>query len=216
VPTIQGISTFLALFEHAYDQPNKDSLQQTIAAVTEWLSNTFSSSSWTRLLKHLDTARNIFVEPSELRYSIAGAQVFARMDLGIETLDRKFILYDWKCYSDNESFTDYNQAQFKHQLLVYALWPVRRDTMPIPIDSITAYVFNPITTQEDEVTFTEGDHADFELEAIRWVTLHKQLFDNVADIDIEDLEGPFDSSRSCPWCQYKAICGKDIQWSALT
>lgn len=214
-PKLQGVSCFLALFEHMYDLPDKDILSDTLQKIDLWLTNTFAWERWEQLVFHVQEAPMLFIEPFDLGYTLGGAEIFARMDVGLETKDNKFIIYDWKCYSDNIEFVEYNEKTFKHQLLTYALWPVLRERNPIPIDEVTAQVFYPSLNKTLDFTFLEEDLWDYELHVEQWVRFHDQIFTGISDIEFEDLNGPYDPEHSCPWCQFKAICGEEIAWHNL-
>ncbi len=97
VPKYEGLSTFLALFEHVYDLPDGGVLEETRSNVDQWLVNTFSWQGWPELLAAIRLARSVHVEPQYLSYTLGGARLVARMDLGIETRDGRFMVYDWKC-----------------------------------------------------------------------------------------------------------------------
>ena len=214
-PKIEGLSTFLTLFEHMYDLPTDGLLDDVQAKIQQWIRTTFAWSGWNDLLQTMKHARQVYIEPDQITYNLTGAQIFVRMDLGIETYDDQFILYDWKCYGEDEQFDEWNLDQFRHQLLVYALWPTRRTTRPIPLERVTASVFQPTNGALVPITFTENDAADIEMVVQRWVTMQQQHFANVSDIDFDDLEGPYDPQRSCPWCAFKRVCGKEIAWHEL-
>lgn len=216
-PTHDGLSTFLALFEHAYDLPTDGLLRETQERVGCWLDNTFAWEGWALLLERVRSSRLVHIEPHNLLYTIAGARINARMDVGIEdTLNRQFRIYDWKCYQDDKRFAEHDQRAFKRQMLTYALWPVRRQAAPLPIERVSGHVFNPVTGESRELHFTEEDHADFELEVDRWVRLHAAVFSGVPDVEFDDLRGPFAPERSCPWCSFKGVCGKETAWHELT
>jgi hypothetical protein len=213
-----GISRYLALFEHVYDVPfESDPLAETQQKLTRWLATTFAWNGWEPLLHQLHTAERVHIEPQYLYYRLADARIAARMDLGIETRSGQFLFWDWKCYRDDDRFAEYDQFLFRQQLLAYALWPVlRTDSPSITLDRISAQVFNPVTGEDDSLSFSKEDHADFELEVGRWVRAHAEVFTDPADVEFEDLDGPRDTQRSCPWCPLKGVCGEDIEWASLT
>ncbi len=66
------------------------------------------------------------------------------------------------------------------------------------------------------VSFTEGDLADFELLLRHWAYTQSQIFTEVHEVEFEDLSGPHNPQRSCPFCPFKAVCGKDILWHTLS
>lgn len=211
-----GLPTFLALFEHAYGLPADDALAETRASVDAWLAATFGWEGWPGLLAAVRSARAVHVEPQHLSYTMAGARLTARMDLGLESYGGRFAIYDWKCHREDSRFVEHGQRQFRQQLLTYALWPVRRELAPLPLERVSAHIFNPVTATYQELTFTNDDHADFELEVERWVGLHRRLFADVRDVEFDDLTGPYDPQRSCPWCPFKRVCGQEIAWHELT
>ncbi len=215
-PLYQGVSTFLALFEHAYDQPVNGLLRDTQQRVDQWLRNTFAWSGWLPLVEAFSGRSTTHIEPLYLNYTIAGGRVVARMDVGIEDPRGQFMLYDWKCYRDDARFAEYDQEMFKHQLLAYGLWPILRDDAPLGIDRVAARVFNPTTGEDQEIRFTEEDHADFELEVGHWVRVQRKLFTDVSEVEFDDLSGPYEPSRSCPWCEQKAVCGMEVRWHEMT
>lgn len=216
VDTVGGIPTFLALFEHAYSLPADGLLEVTQLNVDRWLLRTFAWEGWPLLIDRVRSARRVHIEPDNLLYLVAGARIRARMDVGIETHDGCFVLYDWKCYNEDKRFAAYDQRLFKQQLLAYALWTVSRAEMRVAIDRVAAHVFNPITGEEREIRFTEGDCADFKLDVDRWARLQREIFTEVGDVELDDLRGPYDPQRSCPWCSFKAVCGQEILWHKLT
>ncbi len=215
-PTCQGLSTYLALFEHAYDLPTDGILADVQQKLDAWLSNTAAWQGWARLVDSVRRAPNVYIEPQYLKYVIGGARVTARMDVGIELRSGDFALYDWKCYRDDARFAEYDQAAFKHQLLAYALWPVVRQDEPLAIDRVTARVFNPASGEEQVVHFTDDDHADFELKVASWARMQELLFPDVGQVEVDDLDGPYDPQRSCPWCPFKGVCGQELSWHTLT
>lgn len=211
-----GISTFLALFEHAYDLPVDGFLEATQFNVDQWLLHTFAWEGWKLLIDRVRSAQRVYIEPDNLLYLCAGARIRARMDVGIETQEGHFALYDWKCYNEDKRFAEYDQRLFKQQLLAYALWPVSRAEMRLGIDRVAAHVFNPIIGEEREIHFTENDCADFELNVDRWVRLQREIFTEVGEVEFDELRGPYDPQRSCPWCSFKSVCGQEILWHELT
>ncbi len=216
VEKYNGIPTFLALFEHAYGLPVDGLLEETRLNVDQWLMHTFSWEGWLPLIDHVQSARRVYIEPDNLLYLFAGARIRARMDVGVETRDGLFVLYDWKCYNEDKRFAAYDQHLFKQQLLAYALWPVSREELRLAIDRVVAHVFNPVTGEEREIHFTENDCADFEIDVDRWVRLQREMFTEVGDVVFDELRGPYDPQRSCPWCSFKAVCGEEILWHELT
>ena len=34
--------------------------------------------------------------------------------------------------------------------------------------------------------------------------------------DFEELRGPYDTERSCPWCPQRGVCGEGIDWASWT
>lgn len=216
VATLAGISTFLTLFDHVYDLPTDGALEDTQRSVDTWLTNTFAWDAWPSLVTAIRRAQAVYVEPQHLTYTIGGARLSARMDLGIERRDASFAIYDWKCHQEDVRFVDHEQRQYRQQLLAYALWPAHRAQAPLPIERVTSHVFNPVTVTHREITFTPEDEADFALEVERWAQLHTRLYTDVADVEFDDLTGPFDSQRSCPWCPLKGVCGQEITWHELT
>jgi hypothetical protein len=210
------IPVFLALFEHAYDLPADGLLEETRDDVDRWLSTTFAWDGWEPLLTEMRRAQVVHVEPRDLLYTLAGARIRARMDLGILTRDDRFLLYDWKCYNDDARFVAYDRGKEEHQLLVYALWAMQPETLGLPSERVVGHIFNPIAGACREVRFTDAECADFELEVGRWTRLQARIFDEVSGVDINDLRGPYAPERSCPWCPLKGVCGKEIAWHTLT
>jgi hypothetical protein len=215
VPTLHRIPVFLALFEHVYNIPMDGLLDWARREIDQRITNMLSWSGWPVVVEQVKTARSFYVEPEYLLYSLAGSRVYARMDLGVETADDRFIVYDWKCHGESEEFARFNQSSVKQQLLTYALWPVLRKEAPLPLDHVSACVFNAVTTDHEWLTFTERDLADFELTLGHWVRMQAKLFNELGEVDFNDLRGPYDPSRSCPWCQFKGVCGKEIAWQEL-
>lgn len=216
VASFAGLPTFLALFEHVYGLPADGALEDTRSRVDTWLANTFAWEGWPTLLAMVRLAQAVYVEPQHLSYTMAGTRLTARMDLGIESRDGHFMVYDWKCHREDHRFLEHEQRLFRRQLLAYALWPVRREVAPLPLDRVSAHIFNPVSVAHQELRFTEEDDADFELEVERWARVHAQLFTDVPDVEFEDLNGPYDSQRSCPGCPLKRVCGQEIAWHELT
>lgn len=214
-PKHQGISLFLALFDHVYDLPVEGLLDRTQQKLSNWLDTTFQWVGWVELLDEIDAARYVHIEPNNCWYEIGGTKVSARMDVGIERRDKTFVIYDWKCYSDVIDFAEHNEQVFRRQLLAYALWPVLRTNYPLPVESITGRVFYPTNGSALEFGFLEEDLWDFEIEMDNWTHFHNDVFDTITDIDFNDLPGPFDPQRSCPWCSFKSICGESILWHKL-
>jgi len=211
-----GIPVFLALFEHAYGLPSEGLLEATCADIDSWLTTTFAWEGWQALLGEMRRAEAVYVEPNDLSYTLDSVRIHARMDLGMLTRDKHFLLYDWKCYKDDERFIDYDQEMSAHQLLTYALWPIQPFTLDLPIEHVIGHIFNPVTGECREVRFTEVECADFELEIGRWRRLVARTFDEVSEVDVNDLRGPYSPERSCPWCPFKGVCGEEIAWHTLT
>lgn len=208
VATHDGLPIFLALFEHAYDLPTDGLLRDTQERIDHWLTNTFAWAGWEQLVAQLRVARTVHIEPNNLLYSIAAARINARMDVGIEDLaGGRFLIYDWKCYQNDKRFAEYDQRAFKRQLLTYALWPVRREVAPLPIECVVGQIFNPVTGESIELRFTQEDHADFELDVDRWVRLHTEVFPGIPEVEFDDLRGPYTPEHSCPWCAFKGATG---------
>ncbi len=216
VEAYDDISVFLALFEHTYGLPADGYLEETRDEVDRWLATTFAWGGWEPLLAEIRRAEAAYVEPRDLIYMLGGARIRARMDLGIATRDDRFLLFDWKCYDDDDRFAAYDRERAGHQLLAYALWPIQPTTLAIPIERVVGHIFNPIAGECREVRFTEAECADFELEVGRWARLQARIFDDVSDVDLDDLSGPYSPERSCPWCPFKGICGEGIAWHTLT
>lgn len=214
-PLYHGMSTFLALFEHQYDTETGTSLEETQEKVYRYLATTFAWERWKKVVEYIRTGRRVHIEPENLTYTLAGAKINARMDLGIELPGGKFLLYDWKTYGENERFTELNRDSFKQQLLTYALWRLKDANDLKDLDQIAGCIFNPHTGAHLDIRFNEADVSNFELEVQNWTQLQTQLFTNIEDIDFEDLDGPFDPSRTCPWCSFKGICGKGIVWNQI-
>lgn len=215
VATHRGLPTFLALFDHAYGLPTDGLLAETQTRLDAWLLNTFAWGGWDTLLGQLRRGRAAYIEPEGLLYTLAGARVRARMDVGTEPGDGTFRIYDWKCYGNPER-TAASGRGVQRQLLAYALWPVLRPVAPLPLSRVIATVFNPVSGEEETVRFTDEDRAEFELEVGRWASLQAQLFTDIAEINFDDLEGPYEPGRSCPNCPFKAVCGEEIAWHELT
>ncbi|MDQ6864049.1 MAG: PD-(D/E)XK nuclease family protein [Candidatus Dormibacteraeota bacterium] len=218
VGTINGISRYLALFEHVYDLPfDGDALAQTQQKLAQWLGTLFAWSGWEPLLQQVRTARRVYVEPQHLYYRLAEARIAARMDLGIDSRTGEFLIWDWKCYREDDRFAEYDQFLFRQQLLAYGLWPVlRSDGGAITLDRVSAQVFNPVTGEDNSLSFSDDEHSDFELEVGRWARAHAEVFTDVAEVEFEDFEGPRDTQQSCPWCPLKGVCGEDIAWATLS
>lgn len=210
------VPIYLALFEHAYGLPDDGILADIQGDVDQWLARTFAWDGWPTLAARVRTARRIYIEPATLHYPLAGARITARMDLGIETRGGTFLIYDWKCYREQERFAAHDQARFRHQLLSYALWPTLRRATPIPLDRVIAHVFNPISAEDRVEHFTDTDVADLELEVGQWARLQSEIFVDVPEVEFDDLKGPYSPKRSCPWCPFKGVCGEDIAWHTLT
>ena len=215
-PYLQGLSVFYSLFDHAYGLPDDHLLEDTQEAVSGWLATTFSWPDWPELQEMVRRASGIYVEPQNLQYQLCGARVSARMDLGLEILPRRFVIYDWKCRRDSERFAEHDHASDEHQLLAYSLWPALRQRAPLRLEQVEARVFNPTSGEKVVMAFTEADRADFELEIARWVRLHAEPFPDLSEFDFEDLSGPYSAERSCPRCEFKAVCREDIAWHELT
>lgn len=214
--TYMGLPVFLALFEHTYELPTDGLLEKTQEDVCAWVEHTFAWDGWHILLQRIRSATDVHIEPQYLNYFVGGARISARMDVGTELASGQFHLYDWKCYSENERFAEYNQELFRHQLLAYALWPARRAANPQPIRHVTAHVYNPINSEYREVHFTETDVCDFEIEVGRWARVNERLFTDITEVEFDELDGPYDPQRSCPHCPFKAVCRQEITWHRLT
>jgi hypothetical protein len=215
-PTLDGISLFLALFEHVYNLSDAEILKTAQQNIDLWLTNTFSWDRWDEVCDLVRQASFTYVEPENFWYSLGGAKISARMDFGIELRNGKFIIFDWKCYNENADFTEYNEKLFKHQLLTYALWPTLRERNPLSIHNVSAHVYYPTQNRTLDFTFTEEDIWDYELLIQQWTSFHDQVFTEISEVEFEDLSGPSNPERSCPWCQFKAICGEEIEWHKLT
>ncbi len=216
VEAYDDISVFLALFEHAYDLPADGVLEETCADVDRWLSTTFAWDGWGPLIAEMRRAEAVHVEPRDLLYTLAGARIRARMDLGLLTRDHRFLLYDWKCHTDDERFVVHDRQKEEHQVLAYALWAMQPGTLGLPVERVVGHIYNPIAGECRAVRFTEAACADVELEVGRWARLQARLFDEVAEVDVDDLRGPYAPDRSCPWCPFKGVCGEEIAWHTLT
>lgn len=211
----KGLPTFLALFDHAYGLPTDGLLAETQTRLDSWLVTTFAWDGWAILLEQIRRGRAAHIEPEGLLYTLAGARVRARMDVDTEPGDGTFRIYDWKCYGNPERSAASGRG-VQRQLLAYALWPVLRPVSPLPLSRVIATVFNPVSGEAETVRFADEDHAAFELEVGRWVSLQAQLFTEIAEVNFDDLEGPYNPARSCPHCPFKAVCGEEIAWHDLT
>jgi len=211
------INTFLALFEHVYDLPDNDILKNTQDKLRLWLTNTYQWGMWREIQRWVRELPkdNVYVEPDRLKYTIDDIEISARMDFGLEFTDGKLLIFDWKCYDDSLDFEHHNNEEFKHQLLTYAIWATRRDYEPLQIKNISTLVFNPETKSVSEYSFDEEDVLDFELTVKWWVSFHNQIFTDYSEVEIDDLSGPRNPQNVCSWCQFKQICGEEIEWHNL-
>ena len=188
-------------------------LAKVKSEVDQWLCTTFEWDKWDDLMRLVThNPLSVEIEPENRKYRIGDVGLNARMDLGIETWDSHFFIFDWKCQQVDEKFRLHQLDKYRRQLLTYATYPVFRDFKPLPIENVTACIFNPVEGYSHNFEYNEQDISDFEMQVHDWLHLHHLMFPNPEEVLFDELSGPASPGTVCPHCEFQTICRDDIQW----
>lgn len=215
-PMYRELSVYLVLSEHYHRLDETGLLSQVQAKVDDWLCNTFSWEHWDWVVSLVkNNPVWVEIEPENRHFYVSDVRISARMDLGIETRQNKFFIFDWKCQQTEEQLLEYQLDKYRRQLLVYATWPIYRDFKPLPIENVMGIIFNPTDGRSYRFAFTEKDIQDFELEMHDWKRLHQMMFSSPEDVIFDELSEPNSPETVCPHCQFQTICKEPRSWHML-
>lgn len=127
-------SAFAALFEHEYQIPNAESLDQAVEHIRQCLLNFFEIDRSEGISLSFRSGRDHLVEPSAwglgaTKFEIPGVSVTVKVDLAFNTQTDGYHIFDWKTGKASEDYVP--------QLELYSLWA--HQSLGHELESITAH-----------------------------------------------------------------------------